>query len=554
MNKKTLTIRDLIVYFFVFFLYLTGFLTMNLTSSNRLDTSFASFKQEAEEALKIKDPAHELSLIFSKERGEYYAYYNYDNSFFATNSDYLAIKDVTQVEKAPYEGFLGGEQCKIELFHEGNKRVFFALIVPNDLIISRYFLFIGTPALFCTLLISFLFGKKRLKDSFLALNSQVRKLQEVGGLEGNFDYQDSMDLLTKAVRQSRKAVEKELHEAELARAKNDFVLDSFSQALIVANGDFRIEMFNKKAAEVFKIDQQKALGADASFLNDVIKGLTKKVRLTMNAKISSLTFEKVGKEIYETAIEPLEFSWTQGEKLNGASLLLVNVTDSYNSTSMKRDFFANASHELKSPLTSILGYQELIRNGILTDPEEISKAVEKTIKDAKRMNKIIMDMLTLSSLENEQLRPVEEINVSEALDEIVNDLQLHIDHHHLHVNHIKSNLTLKMNPDDFYKLFRNIIENAVRYNKDNGEVKIEENESEGYLRVTDTGIGISEEDTSRIFERFYRVDKARSRQNGGTGLGLAIVKYVCSYYGFAIDVKSKLGEGSSFTIYLHPKK
>lgn len=554
MNKKTLTIRDLIVYFFVFFLYLTGFLTMNLTSSNRLNTSFASFKQEAEDALKIKDPAHELSLIFSKERGEYYAYYNYENSFFATNSDYLAIKDVTQIEKSPYEGFLGGEQCKMELFHEGDKRVFFALVVPNDLIISRYFLFIGTPILFCTLLISFLFGKKKLKDSFLALNSQVRKLQEVGGLEGNFDYQDSMDLLTKAVRQSRKAVEKELHEAELARAKNDFVLDSFSQALIVVNGDFKIEMFNKKAAEVFKIDQKKALGADASFLNDVIQGLTKKVRLTMNAKISSLTFEKVGKEIYETAIEPLEFSWTQGEKLNGASLLLVNVTDSYNSTSMKRDFFANASHELKSPLTSILGYHELIRNGILTDPEEISKAVEKTIKDAKRMNKIIMDMLTLSSLENEQLRSVEEINVSEVIEEIVGDLQLHIEHHHLHVDHIKSDLILKMNPDDFYKLFRNIIENAVRYNKDNGEVKIEENEKEGYIRVTDTGIGISEEDTSRIFERFYRVDKARSRQNGGTGLGLAIVKYVCSYYGFTIDVKSKLGEGSSFTIYLHSKK
>lgn len=554
MNKKTLTTRDLIVYFFVFFLYLVGFLTMNLTANNRLNVSFSSFREEAEAALKIKDPAHELSIIFSKGRGEYYAYYNYENSFFATNSDYLAIKDVTQVEKVPYEGFIGGEQCKIELFHSGDKRVLFAVTVPDDLIISRYFLYIGTPILFIVLLISFLFGKKKLKDSFLALNSQVRKLQEVGGLEGNFNYQDSMDLLTKAVRQSRKAVEKELQEAELARAKNDFVLDSFSQALIVINGDFRIEMFNKKAAEVFGVNQKEALGADASFLNDVIDGLTKKVRLTMNAKISSLTFEKVGKEIYETAIEPLEFSWTQGEKLNGASLLLVNVTDSYNSTSMKRDFFANASHELKSPLTSILGYQELIRNGILTEPEEISKAVEKTIKDAKRMNKIIMDMLTLSSLENEQLRRVEEINVSEVIEEIVNDLQLHIEHHHLHVTHKKSNLVLKMNPDDFYKLFRNIIENAVRYNKDNGSVDIEENEKEDYIRVTDTGIGISKEDTSRIFERFYRVDKARSRQNGGTGLGLAIVKYVCSYYGFTVDVKSELGKGSSFTVYLHQKK
>jgi two-component system phosphate regulon sensor histidine kinase PhoR len=218
---------------------------------------------------------------------------------------------------------------------------------------------------------------------------------------------------------------------------------------------------------------------------------------------------------------------------------------------MKRDFFANASHELKSPLTSILGYQEMIKTHVITSPEDIDDAISKTVREAGRMNKIIHDMLDLSGLENEELRPIEQVSIPDAIAEIISSLDVEIEAKHIQMSFKPHPLVIGINPDDFDKMARNLIENAIRYNVDGGKVYVMINPSEKSLSVKDTGIGISEENITRIFERFFRVDKARSQKSGGTGLGLAIVKYICNYYHYKIDVKSSLGVGSSFTITMN---
>jgi two-component system phosphate regulon sensor histidine kinase PhoR len=230
--------------------------------------------------------------------------------------------------------------------------------------------------------------------------------------------------------------------------------------------------------------------------------------------------------------------------------LMFDVTDSFNSSKMKRDFFANASHELKSPLTSILGYQEMIKDHIITTPEEFDDATEKTIKEAKRMRKIILNMLELSSLENENLRPIEQINVAKEISSILASLEIEINEKHIHLHEAKDTLIIGINSDDFDKLMRNLLENAIKYNKEGGDIFVKVDGQQKLIQIRDTGIGISEEDKTRIFERFYRVDKARSRENGGTGLGLAIVKYICNYYEYTIDVDSVLGQGTSFTLHV----
>ncbi len=549
MNKKTISLRDLFIYLFCFFLYLGGFLSTFLFGTKDFDASFSHYEQTVIDYFR-KDDASGLIEFATKSGDKYIAVYLADTGEVLSthSSDGLSEKSDFHPTHYEKEQWMDGSLYRVRASSVFGNLARYGMKYPMSLLISRYFLEIGTPVLFLVLVFSYLYGRKKLRDSFLALNSQVRKLQEVGGLSTDAKYEDSIDLLTKAVRQSRKAVDKELKEAELARQKNDFILDSFSQALIVINGDFKVEMFNKKASEIFAVPHEEALNADASFLDKIDPGLARKAHLTMTTLIPSLTFETIGNRVFETAIEPLDFSWTQGERVNGASLLLVDVTDNYNSSSMKRDFFANASHELKSPLTSILGYQEMIRNGIITDPVEIGKATEKTIKDAKRMNKIIMDMLTLSSLENESLRPIEEIALSSSIEEILTSDELLIQEKRLSVHHKQSAMTVKMNEDDFDKLFRNLIENAIRYNKDGGSIDIIEDEKNHLVKIKDTGIGMKKEDCSRVFERFYRVDKARSRKNGGTGLGLAIAKYVCSYYNFSIDVESKLNEGTTFIV------
>lgn len=551
MNRKTFAIRDFIVYSLVFWLYFAGFLSSTLLGKKALEDSLSSLKESVSLRLEIATPGDILSSFSSSDN--YIAIFDTESrAYFSSFPNQEAEKESYYREglgKTKREGLLSSSYL-LSSFKKGDYLVKTGIKIPLSYDVSFYFLIIGTPLLAVLFVCSYVYAERRIRRSFLALNSQVRRLEEVGGLasEGNV-YDDSIELLTKAVRQSRKAVDKELKEAELARQKGDFILDSFSQALLVVNGDFETEIFNKKAADVFGHSKEEVLHRRASFLKEEHSELARKIRLAMNALIPSKTYEKIDGRIYETSIEPLAFSWTQGKKFNGASVLLIDVTEIYHSTSMKRDFFANASHELKSPLTSILGYQEMIKNGILVEPSDIMKAVEKTIKDAKRMNKIIMDMLTLSDLESESLRPVEEIKVSEAIEDILSGSEILLSKKNVTLTHVQSDMTLKMNPSDFDKLFRNIIENAIRYNKDGGSILIEEDLEKGTILIQDSGIGIKKEDASRIFERFYRVDKARSRENGGTGLGLAIVKYICSYYDYSIEVKSEYGHGASFIVH-----
>ena len=214
--------------------------------------------------------------------------------------------------------------------------------------------------------------------------------------------------------------------------------------------------------------------------------------------------------------------------------------------SLKREFFANASHELKSPLTSIIGYQQLIQQGILTTNEEIQDATLRTIKEAQRMNKLIIEMLDLSRLENNVQTILEDVNVSKIINDCIQELQQSIEKKKIQLITKLDDVTLVASQSDLYKLIKNILDNSIVYNNENGKIEI--NLSKNELIISDTGIGISKEDLDHIFERFYRVDKARSKESSGTGLGLSIVKHICLLYGYKIDVDSKLGKGTKITI------
>jgi two-component system phosphate regulon sensor histidine kinase PhoR len=273
--------------------------------------------------------------------------------------------------------------------------------------------------------------------------------------------------------------------------------------------------------------------------------------MVIHTKTPITYIEKIDGRVYQCDINPIDYVWTRNTATNqqiGASLLLIDITDDYNSGEMKKEFFANASHELKSPLTSILGYLQLIENGTIKG-EMADQAITKCIDDAHRMNKIISDMLSLSSLEKEALRPIEEIYLPSALDSIIAELSIQALSKKVEIKTSYESLTIKMNPDDFDRMVRNLIDNGIKYNKDGGKLFISVKKEERTLSIEDTGIGIDEKDQARVFERFYRVDKARSRRNGGTGLGLAIVKHICNYYDLEIKLDSEPGRGSKFTIH-----
>jgi two-component system phosphate regulon sensor histidine kinase PhoR len=228
------------------------------------------------------------------------------------------------------------------------------------------------------------------------------------------------------------------------------------------------------------------------------------------------------------------------------------VTEKRQLESAKRDFFANASHELKSPLTAIIGYQELLENGTISEEKDKEEALEATLKEARRMKEVIFQMLILSKLESETQKDKRPLPLKPLIEESLKEYDALIAKKKLKLITHLSDVQVPMASEDAHNLLANLIENGIKYNKDGGTLEITLDPA--YFAIRDTGIGIATENQSRIYERFYRVDPAKSKELGGTGLGLSIVKHICLDYGFSIKLSSTLGLGTTFRVDFYPGK
>lgn len=220
---------------------------------------------------------------------------------------------------------------------------------------------------------------------------------------------------------------------------------------------------------------------------------------------------------------------------------------------IRQEFFSNASHELKTPLTSIRGYMELLESGVITDPQKQQDFYLRIMKEADSMTRLINDILMISKLES---LDVEVVNSPVVLKEIckeVTELVTPLAN--------RQQVTLNVDCEDktiitcyqhVQQILQNLISNAIKYNKENGRVDVAVKVKQQQLEITveDTGLGIRQEDTERVFERFYRLDKGRSKKIGGTGLGLSIVKHIVQYHQGTIRLTSKVDVGTIITVLL----
>lgn len=217
---------------------------------------------------------------------------------------------------------------------------------------------------------------------------------------------------------------------------------------------------------------------------------------------------------------------------------------------LKKQFTANVSHELKTPMTSISGYAEMLESGIVK-PNDVQKIGHIIHKESKRLINISNDIIQLSQLEDgDQTRSYETVDLYEIAEDCVAAIGFHAEKKSICLKTEGEHIKIKGNKGLLAELIYNLADNAIRYNKAGGNVWISVNEENGkaVLRVKDDGIGIPEKYRQRIFERFFRVDKSRSKETGGTGLGLAIVKHIVLYHDAEISIDSKLGEGTTFKI------
>ena len=235
----------------------------------------------------------------------------------------------------------------------------------------------------------------------------------------------------------------------------------------------------------------------------------------------------------------------------GTVVVLEDITDLKKLEKMRSQFVANVSHELKTPLTSIKGFSETLK--FVKDEETRNKFLDIINEESERLTRLINDILTLSSIEQTKTLKHEEIDVGKETEKIYHLLAPKAESKNIKLNLMQDEpFIIQGDIDNYKQLVLNLVDNAIKYTKENGEVNIilDRYKDELRLVIQDTGIGIPEKHLNRVFERFYRVDKARDRAMGGTGLGLAIVKHIVLSMGGTIDIESEVGKGSTFTILL----
>jgi len=328
-----------------------------------------------------------------------------------------------------------------------------------------------------------------------------------------------------------------IFEARSDKEKLDYILSNISDGIVVLEKNGNISLINKNAARIFDASDFTGknyllLSRDRAFTEGVSSALE-------GRKDSVFEMKFTGEAYYSVSVRALERGLTV--------IVLSDITAVRNSEKMRSEFFANASHELKTPLTAIKGFNDIVSmTATQPDIKELSGRIDKEVA---RIINLINDMLDLSMLESEKEPKKEEVELSDVVKDVQGSLEILAKERGVSVK-VSGKGVVMMEREHAVELVKNLTENAIRYNEKGGhvEVDVSEDDKKVVLTVKDDGIGIEEEHLQRIFERFYRVNKSRSRETGGTGLGLSIVKHIAVLYGADVNISSTFGVGTTVTV------
>ncbi|KJJ43416.1 alkaline phosphatase [Bacillus subtilis] len=342
---------------------------------------------------------------------------------------------------------------------------------------------------------------------------------------------------------------------EMQRDRLLTVIENIGSGLIMIDGRGFINLVNRSYAKQFHINPNQMLRRlyhDAFEHEEVIQ-LVEDIFMTETKKCKLLRLPiKIERRYFEVDGVPI---MGPDDEWKGIVLVFHDMTETKKLEQMRKDFVANVSHELKTPITSIKGFTETLLDGAMEDKEALSDFLSIILKESERLQSLVQDLLDLSKIEQQNFTlSIETFEPAKMLGEIETLLK-----HKADEKGISLQLTVPKDPlyvsGDPYRLkqvFLNLVNNALTYTPERGSVAInvKPGEKDIQIEVADSGIGIQKEEIPRIFERFYRVDKDRSRNSGGTGLGLAIVKHLIEAHEGKIDVTSEPGRGTVFTVTL----
>jgi two-component system phosphate regulon sensor histidine kinase PhoR len=325
------------------------------------------------------------------------------------------------------------------------------------------------------------------------------------------------------------------------QAELELITANMSEGMLFIDGNGIVQFVNAAAFSLFNLEPYDCLGKAYIYFSNH-KKLAKAVRKAENAKKYAKDIKLLNR-ILRLSAAPVHNEGTY----SGVICIFSDVTEQRRAERIRRDFTANVSHELKTPLTSIIGYSELIAAGV-NNSDDMQKFAGIIHTQSKHLLEIITEILTLSALESSNTTQQEELDLLEVAKDCVETLSLSVDRGNISINVAGESSLVVTDKTMLKHLLTNLIDNAVRYNVDGGKVLVSVDGET--ITVADTGVGIAEADQERIFERFYRVDKGRGKQSGGTGLGLAIVKHIAERIDATISLTSKIGKGTTVKVML----
>jgi two-component system, OmpR family, phosphate regulon sensor histidine kinase PhoR len=394
------------------------------------------------------------------------------------------------------------------------------------------------------------------------IESAIKVAMELA--KGNYKartYEDHLDetgLLSQSINILARNLQDMTRAQEMQQDRLQTLIENMGSGLILIDGRGYINLVNRAYKELFEVDSTNFLYKlyhDAFTHKEIIEVIEEifmtevKVRkqLHLPLKIERRHFEVYGAPIIGT-----------NDEWKGIVLVFHDITELKKLEQMRKDFVANVSHELKTPITSIKGFSETLLDGALKDQQTAEYFLSIILKESDRLQTLIQDLLDLSKIEQQGYQlSIQACDVKEILEDIKIILQNKSKEKEVELS-VSLPEGLLLIEGDLYRLkqiFINLMSNALTYTPKGGSVHVKAKKHDQFIQVivSDTGIGMKKEEIPRIFERFYRVDRARSRNSGGTGLGLAIVKHLVEAHKGQISVSSKIGEGTTFTVKLYKK-
>lgn len=428
-------------------------------------------------------------------------------------------------------------------------------IINTQIQQTKMIMLISTGAyIVISILVSF-FVTKALVSPMKKLIKSAEKIAsgEKIEIEKNDNSNSEVGDLTNAFNIMTVELKQKFNEVNRQKKQIETILLHMTDGIIAFDMEGNIIHINPAAKQLLSITDNE----------DNFEKIFKKLKIDVNIEkiiylenwTSSEQRKNVGEKYVNILFAPFQ---DENDRPGGVMVLIQDITEHVKLDNMRKEFVADVSHELKTPITSIMGYADTLLEGEY-DKETQNKFLSVIAAEARRMAKLVTDLLTLSRYDSKKMRVDKtEFDLGDLVKKCQEKLKFEIEkkNHNMECFVTASVPPVEADKDGIERVVLNILSNAIKYTKENGTIKVYVGfvYNDAYIKVIDNGIGIPEKDLKRIFERFYRVDKARTREMGGTGLGLSIAKEILNQNKGSIDIRSEVGKGTEVVIRLPAKK